>query len=381
MIGLAVVVALVTAAAAAAVMVLLRALPTVRLQVAGLAFFSVVLPLGAVLLSGWVMFHMGDDVKILAVSSAAATAAVAAGLLLGRTLGGRLDRLRHAARDFAHGDLTARTPEDGPAELAELSAAFNDMASRLAELFDTRKELVAWASHDLRTPIGSLRAMVEALEDDIAEPAELLPVLRKQVRTLETLVDDLFEVACIDAGALTLELQPTDLSVLARSSVAGLAAEAEARGVRLEAKTNGASAALCAPDKIERVLGNLVTNALRHTPPEGSVVVSVRQVGDGVEVTVDDTGVGVAADAQRRMFDRFWRGDTARTPGNGGAGLGLTIAQGLVQAHGGRIWAEPRKGGGTRVCFTLPAAERESTGDLRAGRGDTPARAAAVAPD
>jgi signal transduction histidine kinase len=379
-IGLAVVVAGVTAAAAAAVMLLLRALPTVRLQVAGLAFFSVVLPLGAVLLSGWVMFHMGDDVKILAVSSAAATAAVATGLLLGRALGSRLDRLRHAARDFARGDLTARTPEDGPAELADLAVAFNDMASRLAELFDTRKELVAWASHDLRTPIGSLRAMLEALEDGVAAPAELLPVLRTQVRTLETLVDDLFEVACIDAGALTLELRPTDLSRLVRSAVAGLTAEADARHVRLEARTDGAVPVLCAPEKIERVLGNLVTNAIRHTPPNGSVVVSVDPRADEVQLTVEDTGIGVTPGAQRRMFDRFWRGDAARTPGHGGAGLGLTIAQGLVQAHGGRIWAEPRHGGGTRVCFTLPAA-RESVGDLRAGSRDTPARAAAVASD
>jgi two-component system, OmpR family, sensor histidine kinase SaeS len=354
-IGLALVVAAVTAAAVAVVMLLLRMLPTVRLQVAGLAFFSVVLPLGVVLLSGWVMFHMGDDVKILAVSSAAATASVAAGLLLGRALGGGLDRLRHAAGDFARGDLTARASAERPRELAELAAAFNDMAARLAELFDTRKELVTWASHDLRTPIGSLRAMLEALEDGIAEPRELEPVLRRQVRTLETLVDDLFEVACIDAGALTLELRPMDVSSLVRSSVAGFAAEAETRKVRLEALTNGAAPALCAPEKIERVLGNLVVNAIRHTPPDGCVVVSVMPRGTEVQVTVDDTGVGVGPEARRRMFDRFWRGDPARTPGDG-AGLGLTIAQGLVQAHGGRIWAEPSDGGGTRVGFTLPAA-------------------------
>jgi len=367
-IGLALVVAAVTAGAAAAVMVLLTALPTVRLQVAGLAFFSVALPLGVVLLSGWVMFHMGDDVKILAVSSAAATAAVVAGLLLGRTLGARLDRLRVAARDFARGDLTARTPADGPTELRELAAAFNDMAARLAELFDTRKELVAWASHDLRTPIGSLRAMLEALEDGVAEPAELLPVLRKQVRTLETLVDDLFEVACIDAGAVMLELRPADLSVLVRSSLAGLAAEADTRNVRLEARTNGAAPVLCAPEKIERVLGNLVTNAIRHTPQEGSVVISVVTREGEVQVTVDDTGIGIGAEAQRRMFDRFWRADAARTPGDG-AGLGLTIAHGLVHAHGGRIWAEPRAGGGTRVGFVLAAAQ-ESPHDPGAGRRD-----------
>jgi signal transduction histidine kinase len=184
-----------------------------------------------------------------------------------------------------------------------------------------------------------------------------VPALRKQVRTLEALVDDLFEVTCIDAGALTLELRPTDLSRLVQ-----------------------VCPALCAADKIEHILDNLVTNALRHTPPDGSVVVSVERWDDAGQVTVDDTGVAFAPDVQRRMFDRFWRGDPAPTPGNGGAGLGRTIAQGLVQGHGSRIWAESRDGGGTRVGFSLPAA-RESAGDLRAGSGDPPARAAAGAPD
>jgi signal transduction histidine kinase len=309
-----------------------------------------------VLLSGWVMFHMGDDLKILAVSSAAASAAVAAGLLLGRSLGSRIDRLRHAAREFARGDLTARTPEDGPAELSELSAAFNDMASRLAELFDSRSELVAWASHDLRTPIASLKAMVEALEDGIAEPAEYLPELRTQVRVLETLVEDLFEVACIDAGALKLDVQAADVAVLVRSCVEGLEREADAAGVRLRANTNGAANALCAADKIERVVRNLLTNALRHTPSDGSVVASVATQNGHVTVTVEDTGEGLEPATQRRMFDRFWRGDVARTRGKAGSGLGLTIAQGLVEAHGGQIWAESRAGGGTQVGFTLPSA-------------------------
>jgi signal transduction histidine kinase len=356
MIGLALVVATVTAAAAAGVVYALRLLPTVRLQLAGLALCCVVLPLVAVLLSGWVMFHMGDDLKILSVSSAAASAAVAAGLLLGRSLGSRVDRLRHAARDFARGDLTARTPEDGPAELAELSAAFNEMASRLAELFDSRSELVAWASHDLRTPIASLKAMIEALEDGVAEPAEYLPEFRIQVQTLETLVDDLFELACIDAAALKLDLRTADVAGLVRSCVDGLKREADAAGVRLRASTNGEATALCAPDKIERVVRNLLTNALRHTPSAGSVIASVAVQNGHVAITVEDTGEGLAPEAQRRMFDRFWRGDAARTRGKAGSGLGLTIAHGLVEAHGGQIWAEPRTGGGTRVRFTLPSA-------------------------
>jgi signal transduction histidine kinase len=356
MIGLALIVATVTAAAGAAVVLLLRLLPTVRLQLAGLALCCVVLPLAAVLLSGWVMFHMGDDLKILAVSSAAASAAVGAGLVVGRSLGNRLDRLRYAAREFARGDLTARTAEDGPAELAELAAAFNDMASRLAELFDSRSELVAWASHDLRTPIASLKAMLEAVEDGVADQVEYLPDLRAQVRTLETLVEDLFEVACIDAGALRLDLHAADVSMLVRSCVDGLKREADAAGVRLRAETNGAATALCAPEKIERVIRNLLTNALRHTPRSGSVEASVAARNGRVAVTVEDTGEGLAPATQRRMFERFWRADPARTNGGAGSGLGLTIARGLVEAHGGRIWAEPRAGGGTRVGFTLPSA-------------------------
>jgi signal transduction histidine kinase len=356
MIGLALVVAAVTTAAAVAVVLLLRLLPTVRLQLASLALLCVVLPLVAVLLSGWVMFHMGDDVKILAVSSAAASAAVGAGLLLGRSIARRIERLRDAAREFARGDLSSRTPVEGPAELTELAASFNDMASRLSELFDSRSELVAWASHDLRTPITSLKAMLEAVEDGVARPDELVPALRTQVHTLERLVEDLFEVATMDMGALTLELQDVEVSELVRSCVAGLQAEADAAGVRLEAATNGPAHAHCAPEKIERVLRNLLSNALRHTPARGAVTVAVAAEDGHVQVIVEDTGDGLSADAQQRMFDRFWRGDPARTRGQAGAGLGLTIARGLVNAHGGRIWAEPRRSGGTRVGFTLPRA-------------------------
>jgi signal transduction histidine kinase len=356
MIGPAFLVAAITAVAALVVVFGVRLLPTVRLQLAGLALSCVLLPLVAVLLSGWVMFHMGDDVKILAVVTAASSAAVGAGLLLGRSLGRRIDRLRRAARAFAGGDLRARTLEGGPAELAELSSAFNEMASRLSELFDSRSELVAWASHDLRTPVASLKAMVEALEDGVAEPAEYLAPLRKQVETLEKLVEELFEVACIDARALKLDRRPADVSALARSCVETLRPDAAAAGVRLEARTNGAAMAVCEAEKIERVLRNVLVNALRHTPSGGSVTVSVDTVDGRVRVSVEDTGVGLDPEAERRMFDRFWRGDAARTQTDGGAGLGLTIARGLVVAHGGQIWARTGESGGAKIGFTIPGA-------------------------
>jgi signal transduction histidine kinase len=170
------------------------------------------------------------------------------------------------------------------------------------------------------------------------------------------LVDDLFELARIDAGVLTLELREAQLSVLVESCLRGIEAEAQARGVRLEADVPRDLRALCAPEKVERVLYNLLTNALRHTPSDGSVAVFVHGLPDEVQVSVEDTGDGLDTEAAQRMFERFWRGDPARSTSRGGAGLGLAIARGLVEAHGGRIWAENRDGGGARVSFTLPAA-------------------------
>ena len=356
MIGLGVLVALATLAAGFGVALALRMLPTVRLQLAGLALLAVVVPLTAVFLSGLVMFHMGDDVKILAVAAIAATAAVGAAAFLGASISSRIDRLRVASADLARGDLAARAPESGPRELAELGASFNEMASNLERLFDARRQLVAWASHDLRTPIASMQAMIEALEDGLAEPREYLPALRDQARRLAMLVDDLFELARIDAGVLQLELREAPLSDVVAACLRGFEAEARAKHVRLESKVSGSATALCAPESVERVLFNLLTNALRHTPSDGSVAVLVEPGGEAVRVTVEDTGDGLPDGAPRRVFDRFYRGDRARTSGKAGAGLGLAIAQGLVEAQGGHIWAENRPDGGARVSFTLPAA-------------------------
>jgi signal transduction histidine kinase len=201
-----------------------------------------------------------------------------------------------------------------------------------------------------------MQAMLEALEDGLADPADYVPALREQVRTLGRLVDDLFELARIDTGVLTIELHEAQLSVLVESCLRGLDAEARARGVRLEAELAGGDMVLCAPEKVERVLYNLLTNSLRHTPSDGSVAVRVRPLASEVQVTVEDTGEGLTPEAARRMFERFWRGDPARTTGRGAAGLGLAIARGLVEAQGGRIWAENRPGGGAIVSFTLPTA-------------------------
>jgi signal transduction histidine kinase len=353
MIGTAALVAVATLAVGLALAYLLRLLPTVRLQLAGLAVLAVLLPLGAVLLSGWVMFHMGEDVKILAVTAASALTAVVAALVLARSIVSSIDRVRDASAHLARGDLEARVPDGGPAEIADLATSFNEMGDNLRRLFDTRRELVAWASHDLRTPLANMQAMLEAVEDGLAAPDEYVPVLREQVQRLSLLVDDIFELARIDAGALTLELHRLPVAPIVSSSLRSIEAEARSRHVRLDADVDAELTARFAPDKLERVLMNLLTNALRHTPSDGAVAVLVEPRSDEVRVAVEDTGLGLDAEARERMFERFWRGDQARS--SRGAGLGLAIARGLVEAHGGRIWAENREGGGARVCFTLPA--------------------------
>jgi signal transduction histidine kinase len=332
---------------------LLRSLPTLRLQLAGLALLAVLLPLGAVLASGWVMFHMGDDVKILAVTAASALTALVAALLMARSIADSIDRVRSASVEFAGGNLLARAPEAGPAEVAELASSFNEMGEQLGRLFDTRRELVVWASHDLRTPLANMQAMLEALEDGLGEPSEYVPVLREQVQVLSLLVEDLFELARIDAGALTLELRELPVAPIVASSLRGVEAEARQRRVTLASEVEADITARIAPEKVERVLMNLLTNALRHTPTDGVVAVRVVPRATGVTVAVEDTGEGIDAEARERMFERFWRADRSRT--TRGAGLGLAIARGLVEAHGGRIWAEEREGGGARVCFTLQA--------------------------
>ncbi|MEX2211910.1 MAG: HAMP domain-containing sensor histidine kinase [Gaiellaceae bacterium] len=338
MIVFALIVAAATLAAGIVAAFALRLLPTLRLQLAGLALVAVALPLAAVSVSGVVMFHSGHDMTLLFVAAASSFVVVAAALLIARTISGRVERLHAAHAEFASGDLGARAPAVGPAELAELGASFNEMAQNLERLFDARRQLVAWASHDLRTPLASMQAMLEAVEDGLAEPADYLPAMREQVRALTLLVDDLFELARIDAGVLRLELAEAELDPLVRSSLRIVEPEARARGVRLEAYVDGAPPVRCAPEKVERVLCNLLANALRHTPSDGSIAVRVVPLASDVRVTIEDTGSGFQPGSVRK------------------SGLGLAIARGLVELQGGSIWHENRPGGGASVSFTLPAA-------------------------
>ena len=333
---------------------LLRFLPTLRLQLAGLALLAVALPLVTVLVSGLVMFEMNADLKILFLASGAAMSVLVCAFALTRSIGRRVDELRQAAQRLAAGDLDARAVPKGPAELAELAGAFNEMAANIDQLFDARRQLVAAASHDLRTPIAAIEAMHEAIEDGLVSVDEYLPALREQARSLRVLVDGLFELARIDASALQLTLRDVSIEDVVGSCVRAVEVEALTHGVGLQTElAPGVPPVRCAPEQIERVLANLLTNALRYTPAGGAISVRTEAGPGEVRVLVEDDGTGLSTNAQARMFERFWREDRARSS-RANSGLGLAIAKGLVEAHGGEIWAENRAEGGARVAFTLP---------------------------
>jgi signal transduction histidine kinase len=333
-----------------------RAFRTLRWQLVVFAVAMPLLPLAVVLLSGAVMFDSHHDVAVLGVAAAASMAAVIGALLFARSIDRGVAPLRRTALGLAAGRLDLRAPPSSTVEFGDLADAVNEMAESLERLFDARRELVAWASHDLRAPLAAMQAMLEAVEDGIVPAEDYVPAIHEQVRAMAVLIDDLFELAQLDARAVSPDGEAA-LHPVIETCLRGLQAEARARHVRLEARVAAELPEVrCAPTSIERVLLNLLTNALRHTPSDGSVAVLIEPNAQEVQVTVEDTGEGLPAESARRIFERFWRGDAARTREKGGAGLGLAIARELVEAQGGRIWAEERPGGGARISFTLPVA-------------------------
>jgi signal transduction histidine kinase len=235
--------------------------------------------------------------------------------------------------------------------------AMEERAGREVEAM--RRQLVAAASHDLRTPLASLRLLVESIDDGVVTGEtrdRYLAEIRTHVAVLSDLIDDLFELSRIEAGDIAWTMGQVELGGLIDETVAAMRAAAAERGVRLRAELPREDLrAEANPEKLQRVLFNLIQNAIRHTPADGSVTVRARSLGKGVEVEVDDEGEGIPPGAGDRVFDAFYRGEASRN--EEGAGLGLAISKAIVEAHGGRIWLE---GGapGTRVRFTLQGVHR-----------------------
>lgn len=364
LVGLAVAGAVVAAVLGGALGASLRTRPLAA-QVLAVTATAIAAILAGVLLAANAMFVSTHDLgALLVVLAAGGTAAGAAALMLAGRLGRASIELRDLSDHLAAGEpMPARV--DLPAELADVADQLTETWFRLEEARNrerameaSRRELVAWVSHDLRTPLSGIRAMVEALEDGVVtDPATVdryHTTIRQEAERLTQLVDDLFELSRIQAGALDLDLQRVGLADLVSDAIAATGVAADARGVVLQGELHDPAPEVAAsvPD-LARVIRNLLDNAIRHTPRGGEVRVEAATVGQHAVLSVSDSCGGIPDDEIDRVFDLAFRGDAARTPGHGGGGFGLAIARGLVEAHRGDI-AVANEQGGCRFTVRLP---------------------------
>jgi signal transduction histidine kinase len=297
----------------------------------------------------------------------AAVIAALAGLGLAAVLIRQLTRplvdLTHASRRIAHGDLNVRVPVKSGDEIGELTATFNQMAASLERQETLRRNLMADVAHELRTPLTGIQGAVEAMQDGVfPADAENLEALHEQVLLLNRLVDDLRTLAIAEAGQLRLERAPVDLVELSRRQVSALHLRAAEHGITLTLDAPPPAGAWVDGDsqRLNQVLLNLLDNALRHTPAGGTVTLAVRATDAAVFVTVTDDGPGIPAADLPHVFDRFYRGDRARSRSTGGTGLGLAIARQLVEAHGGSMWVNsPPPGAAQGAEFGVRVESRD----------------------
>ena len=296
-------------------------------------------------------------------------AAAILGTLLMALLSGRVlspvQSLGAAALRLGRGDLTQRAPASGPAEIKQLAASFNAMAANLQEVERHRRALVADVAHELRTPVSNIQGYLEAIKDGLLDPSgDTIDVIYGQVTHLSRLVEDLRLLAQVESGALHLDRLPGFVPDLLQRCLDAVRPRAEASDIQLSLATVPATPLVeMDATRIAQVVDNLLDNAITHTPEGGSVSVTAGPSGDGqVEVSVIDTGSGIREEDLPRLFDRFYRADPSRSRSTGGAGLGLTIAKQLVEAHGGTIEAASAHGSGSTFSFRLPVTAREQQG-------------------
>jgi signal transduction histidine kinase len=281
---------------------------------------------------------------------------VTAGRLTGRNALRDLDRIRATLTRVADGERDVKTGVRGRDELGALAADVDSMVARLAVEEQARRKLIASVSHDLRTPITSLQLLAEAIDDDIVDQAtrrDYLGRMTTHVRQLAVLIEDLFELSRLESGDIRWSMEQVRLSELLAETVEAMQPHAAAGGVAVRAEVAGDIAARGNPEQLQRVLFNLIQNAIRHTPADGSVTVRAEPGGGVVEIEVADTGEGIAAADRERVFQPFVQGNGRESRSDGAAGLGLAIARAIVEAHGGRIWLADAALG-TRVRFSLP---------------------------
>ncbi len=303
--------------------------------------------------------------SLLAAGVVATVAAALASLLVSRRLVEPLRYVLAATSRIASGRYGERVPVRDADELGELSQSFNAMARALGEAERRRVEVISDVSHELRTPMSTLRGYVEGLAEGVVEPTEeTWTLLYAEFERLGRLVDDLQRLSRAEAGQLDLSIAPMSPADAVRLAIGGMLPLFEEKGVELKsAVSEDLPPVLADVDRVVQVLSNLLTNALRHTPDGGRVVVKAEASGDEVAFEVTDTGTGIAPEHLERLFERFYRVEKSRSRGEarGGSGVGLAISRALVEAMGGRIRVDsPGPGEGATFAFTLPTCYPKS---------------------
>ncbi|MDA1036053.1 MAG: ATP-binding protein [Chloroflexi bacterium] len=351
-----------------------RRLNTLRTRLIVVSVLTATLALSTVVLTSSLMFISSHDLALLAgLILFAFGISVFVALATSGPMLDDIDQLTYGVRKLSEGDLDTVVPVRTGDEVGQLGAAFNSMTRRLKEstskqesLEQARRELIAAVSHDLRTPLASIRAMVESLSDGVVtEPEAVNRYLKRTVTEIESLgqlINDLFELSQLDSGLLELHLEEASLDDVISDILESMSAQAKAKHVRLDGSVDGGPIQVMMDTRrVQRVLANLVQNSIRHTPDDGSISISASDAGANIRVAVTDSGEGIEASDLGRLFDRSYRGDASRARSSGGAGLGLTIAKGIVEAHGGSIRVDSKIGVGSTFEFTLPKqAARES---------------------
>ena len=316
--------------------------------------------IAALVLARLMVLDAGQARTTVGVLAATAVFATLLAAVASAPLGRDTRRLEETVSQLKAGDRSVRTGVRRADELGQVAQALDELTARLdalererATFEQERRAMLTSVGHDLRTPLSALRAAIEALADGVApDPPRYFRAMARDVEALSSLVEDLFLLGSIESGRLVLSTEPVNVSELADEAVEALQPAATARSVSLHLHSPGALTVSGNATAISRVIRNLVDNAIRHTP-EGSRVEIVID-GPAPTVRVIDEGPGFPAEFSGHAFDSFSRADPSRTRTTGGAGLGLAIARGLIEAHGGRIWIEQPPGG--RVAFELPAA-------------------------
>lgn len=341
--------------------------PTLRWTLLGGYALASILTFFNVWFSAQLMFASNHDLLLAIVLLVfAGGMATVLGYFLSSTVTDRIHLLQEASERLAKGDLKTRVPVQGRDEVAMLANAFNQMAEQLQvadqkqrEVENMRRDLIAWVSHDLQTPLTSMRAILEALSDGVVDEPEMvnryLNTAQRDVRSLSALIDDLFQMAQLDAGGFSLNRAQASLNDLVSDTLESFSELAYRDSITLEGNVEShVDPVLMDTQAIGRVLNNLISNALRHTSAGGKIHVSARRTGEGVEVSVIDTGEGIRAEDISHIFESFYRSEKSRNRGTGGSGLGLAITRGIIRAHGGDIRVESELGKGTRFIFQIP---------------------------